>query len=150
MLIFKALQLVLSIFHPLPDVSELNWQRSPQLPLEPLEVVQTIPDNYNKKGKRKESSRGKRPPRNVRLEQLYASNAYSFDELDSSYSRRSLYSSKSRPLSRGQDDFANMSPSNHERQHLQPGVCTTFSCCNSICNHVSPLDSIGAANIRRG
>lgn len=119
MLIFKGVQLVLTIFHPLPNVSELNWKRSPQLPIEPLEVVQTIPDSfYNKKKNR--SDRSKRPPRNIRLEQLYGSNPYSFDELDSTYSRRSMYSSRSRPLSRG-EEFPNMSPAN-EREHLQPGV----------------------------
>lgn len=87
MLILKGVQLVISIVHPLPNEKDLHWHQNPQLPLDKSGKKAAKPGKVVKQ-KAKEP-RGKRQPRSVRIEQLYSSSPLSFDELDSSFSRRS-------------------------------------------------------------
>lgn len=120
MLIFKGVQLIIGIIHPYPNESEIQWRQYPKLP---LEQQQQQLSTKAKKPKSKSKPKGKRQPRNLRIEQLYSSSPLSFEELDSSFSRRSggHYSSRTRTPSR-YDDMVNTSTISHEP--LRPGVCT--------------------------
>lgn len=108
MVIFKGIQLVLSIIHPLPSKADIRWRQNPKLPMgDDNKIVKT----KNKKNKYKikpiKEPKGKRLPRNVRLERLYAGSPASFDEFDTSFSRRSDFISDSYTRSplRSVDDY---------------------------------------------
>lgn len=139
MVILKGVQLVISIAHPFPKQSDLHWQQNPQLPTGRQTELATKAKQKQKQAAR--APRGKRPPRDIRIEQLYSSSPLSFEELDSSFGRRSgasgavgggsgHYGSRARtPQSRYEVELlnssgggGNVSGNGHEAIPMRPGV----------------------------
>lgn len=87
MCILKGVQLAISIAHPLPNESDLHWRQNPRLPAGGQAGL--APKVKQKQKQPSRTPRGKRPPRDIRIEQLYSSSPLSFEELDSSFGRRS-------------------------------------------------------------
>lgn len=119
MVIFKGLQLVLSIVHPLPNEADLQWKKHPQLP---TDHPQAVEKKDKKKKKKSKEMKAKRLPRNMRLEQLYSGSPISFDELDTSYGRRSVGSSNRGRVPSRYEDYSN------GREPLQQGVKSNKNC----------------------
>jgi len=128
MLIFKGAQLAISIAHPLPSENELNWRKSPRLPLDQHKQQQAKPGKAQKQ--KPKEPRGKRPPRHQRIEQLYSSSPLSFEELDSSFSRRSTgggggghhHSSSSSRAQRPSSRYDEMLNTSNGRETIQQGI----------------------------
>lgn len=131
MVIFKGIQLVLSIIHPLPSKADIRWRQNPRLPMGHHEnkIVKTKNKNKNKIKPKKEP-KAKRLPRNVRLERLYAGSPASFDEFDTSFSRKSDFISDSYTRSplRSVDDYI-----------IRPPNPTNLVCNISLINRIQMI-----------
>lgn len=118
--------------HPMPSEADIRWRQNPRLPLEQHKkqikmankTTKSANNGANKEINKTKEPKGKRLPRNIRLERLYAGSPASFESefIDTSFSRRSDFDSNYNrsPPPRSVDDYVIHT---HVHPHSQNQVC---------------------------
>ena len=120
--------------HPMPSEADIRWRQNPRLPLEQYKkqikmankTTKSVNNGANKEINKTKEPKGKRLPRNIRLERLYAGSPASFESefIDTSFSRRSDFDSNYNrsPPPRSVDDYV-IHTHVHPHSHSQNQVC---------------------------